>query len=103
MNVWFFLIGVFLVLLGGSVIQIGMHELVHQKNFMAEGIDSTISVKGFTVWTIPEQTNPSEEVLNRLKIENSFNESVSYNVIPAILTICGVIILCTLYLGSKHE
>jgi hypothetical protein len=80
-----------------------MHELVHVQNFKADGVDSHIEFRGTVAYTIPDSNVVSVEVNNRLKLENSFNEAVAYNVAPLVLMVCATMVLCSIYLKGDKE
>ena len=80
-----------------------MHEEVHKINFKAVGVNSKLSFEGFTALTTPEKTIITQEEANQVRISNSINEAVAYNITPLAFMLAGIIIIGFLYIGGKSE
>ena len=86
--------------MGLSVYQ---HESAHVQIFKYAGVTSHVEYNLTGGLTIPDTNYPTYEAYLMSANAHGINEAVGYQTVPLALMICGVIIMCSIYLGQKLE
>ena len=106
-DVLFVLVGFSFILIVGGL-QAWQHELVHVAAYKDVGVDSSVSldVLGARVYTqadVNDWVSAGDTDRRFVRLENSFNESVAYNVVPCLLGIMFVLVFGFWWLGIKID
>ena len=104
-DVVFLVVGIIVIVCttAGTIIA---HEDVHSLIFKNFGVDSSLnfSLSEFRFYTIANQTDwegLTNEARQQIKLENSINESVSYNSSNYFIGIRGLLLFGFAYIGTK--
>jgi hypothetical protein len=103
LNNWFFGFALAVILIAGMGLNVYYHELAHVQIFKYVGVTSHVEYNLTGGLTIPDTNYPSHEAYLMSANAHGINEAVGYQITPIALMMCGVIIICSIYLGQKLE